>query len=305
MSDMSDDRAVAHRTAPMARSPRRCRRRAGDAASRARPLGGAGGPGPRRRGAGRPVRGRRPAPAPGGARVGERGRRGLAHRRVDRHEDDGAWVTYVPATTCRCSAARGPPTGCTATSTRPTSRRLAAALGLKGTPTHEDGYWTLETDDGTLAGLRGRRRHLVVQLGHVELGRRLGEQQRCGHLGAPERRAECVDARPLPDPALAAQSTPTARLTRSCPEPAPFVPPADLPTEAEARTIALDLLRSLGVDVDDATVSVDGPYEDWYITVEPTVDGLPVSGLSHSVGVGSKGVIHSAGGTLGTPERAR
>ena len=87
------------------------------------------------------------------------------------------------------------------------------------------------------------------------------------------------------------------------PQPIEPTPPADLPSKDEAHEIALDLLDATGMDVDGAKVTVDGPYDVWSVLVEPTVDGLPVSGLMASVAVGSKGVVTSASGWLGTPER--
>lgn len=106
-------------------------------------------------------------------------------------------------------------------------------------------------------------------------------------------------------PAGAACAVPDCPPNADCalPPPTEPVPPADLPSKAEARTIALDLLTATGMDVADAKVTVEGPYDAWYVTVEPRLDGVPVTGWVSSVGVGSKGVVMSASGTLGTPER--
>ncbi len=87
------------------------------------------------------------------------------------------------------------------------------------------------------------------------------------------------------------------------PEPLLPTPPADLPSEGDARQIALDLLSSTGMDVEGAKVTVDGPYDSWYVSVEPVLDGLPVSGWMSSVSVGSKGAITDASGSLATSER--
>jgi hypothetical protein len=87
------------------------------------------------------------------------------------------------------------------------------------------------------------------------------------------------------------------------PEPIdPPAPPADLPSEDEARAIALDLLAATGLDTEGAVATVDGPYDAWYVMVEPRVDGV-TAGLIASVSVGSKGEVTSASGYLGTPER--
>lgn len=79
--------------------------------------------------------------------------------------------------------------------------------------------------------------------------------------------------------------------------------PADLPSREGAESIALDLLAATGLDVDEARVTVEGPYEAWYVMVEPLLDGVPVSGWISTVGVGSKGAIVSASGTLAFAQR--
>jgi hypothetical protein len=80
-------------------------------------------------------------------------------------------------------------------------------------------------------------------------------------------------------------------------------PPADLPTKEDARRIALDLLRATGADVDGAAVSVDGPYDAWYVDVRYAVDGVTAAGWGSMVGVGPKGSIVNASGLLGEIER--
>ncbi|MEO7428800.1 MAG: hypothetical protein ABIY48_05385, partial [Acidimicrobiales bacterium] len=118
--------------------------------------------------------------------------------------------------------------------------------------------------------------------------------------------AKCIaPVPPVSEPCAAGADCPTQVCSPdgSCPPPPVPQPPADLPSKAEARTIALDLLGATGMDLSDAKVTVDGPYEAWYVTVEPKLDGVPVSGWQASVAVGSKGAIMSAGGTLATPER--
>jgi hypothetical protein len=83
----------------------------------------------------------------------------------------------------------------------------------------------------------------------------------------------------------------------------PTTVPADLPSRDEAEAIARALLADTGMQVDDAKVTVDGPYDGWYVNVELQIDGMRVSGLSATVGVGSKGEILNAGGMLGSAER--
>jgi hypothetical protein len=81
----------------------------------------------------------------------------------------------------------------------------------------------------------------------------------------------------------------------------PFEPPVrpdDLPSEDEARSIALDLLGATGVDTDDAEVTVEDGITEWFVTVEPRLGGLPAPGLSMYVGVGGEGEITMASGYL-------
>lgn len=124
--------------------------------------------------------------------------------------------------------------------------------------------------------------------------------------------AECITGECPPDGPCAVEDDPGC-TPEECglvdpvplPEPRPSVPPAppvDLPSEGDARQTALDLLARTGLAVDGAIVTVDGPYDAWYVTVEPRVDGL-ASGLLASVSVGPDGAILSANGFLATPER--
>src|SRR3546814_628003 len=81
-------------------------------------------------------------------------------------------------------------------------------------------------------------------------------------------------------------------------------PPAeDLPSKEDAEQIALDLLAATGLEVDGAKVSVEGPYDAWYVIVEPMLEGLPVAGWTSSVGVGPEGKVLHASGTLASAER--
>ena len=71
-----------------------------------------------------------------------------------------------------------------------------------------------------------------------------------------------------------------------------------LPERDEAEAIALDLLASMGVDVEGARVTVDDGYDAWYVSVEPLLEGEPVPGLRSTVGVGPEGEIVNATGAL-------
>jgi hypothetical protein len=58
----------------------------------------------------------------------------------------------------------------------------------------------------------------------------------------------------------------------------------------------------MGVELAGADVSVDGPYEAWYVNVTPRIGGLPVSGYGFTASVGPRGEILNAAGILATPE---
>jgi hypothetical protein len=97
---------------------------------------------------------------------------------------------------------------------------------------------------------------------------------------------------------------------QSCPLPTEPVPtttvpaePADLPSEHEARQIALDLLEATGADVSGAHVATEDVGGIWSVTVEPVVDGVPAPGLDMYVTVGAKRRIDGASGHLGKVEK--
>jgi len=116
--------------------------------------------------------------------------------------------------------------------------------------------------------------------------------------------ASCPGSADCIEPALPDEQCPPNAL---CTEPAPMPtlpdPAAGLPSEEEARSIALDLLAATGADVDAARVTVDGSYDAWYVSVEHTLDGVPVSGWSATVAVGPGGEVLHANGMLAQPER--
>jgi hypothetical protein len=94
---------------------------------------------------------------------------------------------------------------------------------------------------------------------------------------------------PLPDP---------MPLPEPLPEPAPTEPVDGLPSEDEAREIALDTLAAAGLDVEDAETTVAGGITQWEVQVEPRVGDLPAPGLVAYVAVGVDGRIESASGPV-------
>ena len=99
----------------------------------------------------------------------------------------------------------------------------------------------------------------------------------------------CVEPFPVPEPG------------QPVPEPEKPVRPADLPSEADARTLARDVFTRLGVGTDG--IVVDDGWMTWEARVEARVDGLPVIGMDTGVSIGPKGAIERAYGYLAVPDK--
>lgn len=244
-----------------------------------------------------------------------------------------AWVTYVAGEDLPALGGEAPAYRVTGSIDETNVRALADALGMDGEPTEQDGYWHLEAGDATLdvyPGTGGAWSYWVEQGTRLDVG--------SGSTGSSTGSAGCADGATTcttivtepadtpvadcapgtkcvePTPVTTSPCPPDAMCTlpvEECPpnadcaipEPVQTTVPIDLPSEDEARRIALDLLTSTGMDVADAKVTVDGPYDAWYVNVEPTVDGTPVSGWYASVSVGSQGTVLNANGILTGAER--
>lgn len=218
---------------------------------------------------------------------------------------------------------------------------IADALGLTGDLTHEDRMWRVQGEDAVLevyedgGGTWWYSQQVgdqgwgvssggvgcepgpavdcaVAQEGTAEPATTVPADQCTAPDGAtcsstpetspcPDDPTRCAEPVPPAMPVPGPECPPEADCLP--PELTEPIPPADLPSKDEARQIALDLLDATGMDVDGAKVTVDGPYDVWSVLVEPVLDGVPVSGLMASVGVGSKGVVTNASGWLGTAER--
>ncbi|MEQ1788315.1 MAG: hypothetical protein ABL966_14780, partial [Acidimicrobiales bacterium] len=212
---------------------------------------------------------------------------------------------------------------------------LADALGLDGEVVHEGPGWTVRGDAGLLEVFEGGAAQWWYS--STDAGVAIGSGTTGGMSGCDTDVAsdcsvgtittvtttpvECPPNANCVKPSGPATTIPCGPAEVCVEEPVPPVdgdcavssdgttrcpdvpsPPVDLPSEDEARGIALDLLDAAGVDVDDAIVRVEGPYEAWYVTVEPRLDGVP-SGLLHNVTVGSAGEVTFASGMLAKPER--
>jgi hypothetical protein len=239
-----------------------------------------------------------------------------------------AWVAYVadddlPALGGEAAAYRLP-----STVTEADVRALGEALGVEGEIAHEGPGWSVSGEGGALDVLEGGG--APWWFGSTTMGGPVGSVSAgsgsAGCAGGPDCTTTVVDCGSVEGDAECADDAPATTMAcgpgADCVEPAPPavgdcavhadgfdpcavdppVPPADLPSEADARAIALDLLAATGVDVDGAQVVVEGPYEAWYVTVEPRLDGVP-SGQQSSVTVGAGGTVTFASGHLAEPER--
>lgn len=167
-------------------------------------------------------------------------------------------------------------------------RSLARALGLSSDPVRDGELWRVEADGDVLEVYPGGGGGWWYSSKSATISSVAGSSgsEGCAPDGGCATEVACA-----PEPCGV-----------PAPPPKPLTNP-DLPSEEQARQIALDLLGSTGVDVTTAMVTVNGPYEAWYVSVEPRIDGVLVSGASASVGVGANGTILNASGTLGTPVR--
>jgi hypothetical protein len=220
-----------------------------------------------------------------------------------------AWVTYRAGDGLPALGGEAPAYKLSGTVDAAEVQALADALGMAGQPTHDDGYWQLSDGDASLQVFEGGGGYwLYSVMSGMETGPGTATAEvvcdsvdGCTSTGSA---GAVPGVAPAPDAPSTSQLCPAdASCVVPDPMPEPPAPPADLPSEDEARQIALDLLAATGMDVDGAKVTVDGPYDAWYVAVEPVLDGLSVSGWMSVVSVGSKGVVTSASGTLATAQR--
>jgi hypothetical protein len=239
-----------------------------------------------------------------------------------------AWATYVAGEDLPALGGTAPAYRLPGLVTEAQVLALADVLGIDGEVVENGPGWTVEGSSGYLEVVDGGGgQWWFARSATGGVGRSSSASGSAGCDGGPDCTtettvttiacgpgADCVESMPPIDGDCAvhadgfdpcALDADCARaFDPTCPDDtgAPAEPPADLPSEAEARAIALDLLAATGVDVDDAVVTVEGPDSAWYVTVEPRLDGVP-SGLLGGVTVGSAGVVDSASGYLAAPER--
>lgn len=225
-----------------------------------------------------------------------------------------AWVTYVAGDGLPALGGEAPAYRLAGNVDEAQVRALADALGVAGEVVQDGSSWRVSAPSGgTLEVYEGAGASWwysamspdepVPAPGGSSGSSGSGGSGGSGGSTGYECPPNAICAEPLPaDPPVNGDCA--KANDPSCPDDttSPPLPPVDLPSEDEARAIALDVLAATGVDTDDAIVTVEPPYDAWYVTVEPRLDGAP-SGLLANVSVGSQGVITSAGGFLGTPER--
>lgn len=227
-----------------------------------------------------------------------------------------AWVTYVPGADLPALGGDAPAYRLPSRVTEEQVRSLAEALGLDGEIVHEGPGWTVTDGTAYLEVYEGGAQWWysssgggVVSGSGSSSGGSAGVACAEGPDGA---RADCA-VRPTTTTSVCGPGT-------SCSEPSPppdcavlsdgsstcigveSPPPVELPPEDEARAVALDRLAGTGMDVEDAIVTVEGPYDAWSVSVEPLLAGIP-SGLVASVSVGSGGAVTTAAGYLADPQR--
>ncbi len=168
-----------------------------------------------------------------------------------------------------------------ATVDRAQVRAVAAALGLSGEP-------VAQGDSSTVTGEKGVLSVFSVGNWVFSAAGSIPEIMTVEPMTSPSSPVECRPDGPCDGGA-------TATIP-------PSTTPVDLPSTAQARSIALEVLSTAGMDTTDAIVSVGidgGP--DRYVTVESRLNGVP-SGLMGSVSVGSGGTIVAAFGWFGEVE---
>jgi hypothetical protein len=211
-------------------------------------------------------------------------------------------------------------------------REIAAALGIDAAPTEQDGAWHATGGDmgldvygpaGSWSAYRNVAEPASTEPAPAGAGAEAGTTPTTFAPDTPvsddaaaasgtASGGQCIERDGMAECTLEGQAEPEEPCPDDpralCPAPRPFAPPqpperpADLPSEDEARRIALDLLGAAGTDVEGADVQVTDATIQWTVTVEPRVGGLPAPGLAAYVAVGAGGRVDSASGYVGPPE---
>ena len=169
-------------------------------------------------------------------------------------------------------------------------------------PVSSDDGETTVTSECVVSSV-GRAFPVEVEARAAEEGTAEGREPATQTEPAPPATVEPCPMPDCPPGAACAQVCPVPPSPMPVPPPEPPERPADLPTEDEAERIARETLEDAGADLTGARVRVEDGFDQWYVNVDPVVDGVPTFGLTSSVGVGPKGEIRFANGWLGDPQR--
>ena len=150
--------------------------------------------------------------------------------------------------------------------------RVAAALDLHGNPQRQHDTYVVNDGDA----------QLTVTATDWSYTR-----QTSGAIAVPDESVACAPDADCPTASIASPPAPPER-------------PTDLPSQDDAKASALALLTRAGLDTRGVTVSIDDGITQWFVRVDPVVDGLATEGFGATVIVGEKGAIDSASGTLGS-----
>lgn len=210
-----------------------------------------------------------------------------------------AYVHYVAGPELPELGGSGPAYRLPAGTTASRVVEVARAFGMSGEPTRAEGSWHLQDGDRSLdvyegvgaqwSYTSGDQAKVAAGGGAADSAGNVSSSPAC--VGGP-----AVDCGPVDDPCV------TGPATCEAPPTTIPAPPVDLPSAAEAKAIALDLLAATGMDLTDAIVVVEGPFDSYWVNVTPVVDGLEVSGTGASVTIGSEGVVLFASGSMSDPE---
>jgi hypothetical protein len=175
------------------------------------------------------------------------------------------------------------------TSTQAVSR-LASALGVSGAVSSDAQGWTVT---GSASSLRVERApglpwELAQSGGGVGIGYSGCAVAMPGRVAVPPGVA--------PAPSTVAPASPPA-----CVQPTP-VPGLPSRTDAEQRATAA--LRAAGLDLTGAHVEASGGIGEWFVSITPSVGGIPLTGAGWSVTVGPHDAVVSASGWLAPPAGA-
>jgi hypothetical protein len=157
--------------------------------------------------------------------------------------------------------------------------RMATAFGLAGRPQRQGAGWTLT--DG--------ERHFVVVNGTWTLA-----------TGA-----DCLPPIDAPaDMSVSCASSSAAVATSACvPDTGCTIPepnkPAGLPSEAQARTVAVRALEAAGLDT-SGHVQVTDAFSTIDVTADPAIGGARVVGTGNQLSVGPGQTLVRGSGTMGT-----